>query len=87
SAQALRLANLVPYVRVGGIVAVWGLLCNFVALKTAHKLSGGRAFWAAILPVVTIWLLTLLLAVAMVLIFGSVLPGIMEQVTGMGGIQ
>ena len=87
SAQALRLANLVPYVRVGGIVAVWGLLCNFVALKAAHKLSGGRAFWAAILPVVTIWLLALLLGVAIIVAFGSVLPGIMEQVTGMGGIR
>ena len=87
SAQALRLASLVPYVRVGGIVAVWGLLCSFIALKAAHKLSGGRAFWAAVLPVVTVWLLTLLLAVAMVLIFGSVLPGIVDQVTGMGGIQ
>jgi len=86
SAQALRLANLVPYVRVGGIVAVWGLLCNFVALKAAHKLSGGRAFWAAILPVLTIWLLALLLGVAMIVVFGSVLPGIMEQITGMGGM-
>jgi len=65
---------------------MWGLLCSFVALKAAHKLSGGRAFWAAILPVVTIWLLALLLGVAMTIVFGSVLPGIIEQITGMGGM-
>ena len=87
SAQALRLASLVPYVRVGGIVAVWGLLCNFVALKAAHKLNGSRAFWVAILPVATIWLLVLLLGVAMIMVFGSLLPSVMEQVTGLGGIQ
>ncbi len=87
SAQALRMVSLVPYVRVGGIVTLWSLLCNFVALKAAHKLSGGRAFWATILPFVTLWLLALLLIVAGTVVFGSVLPGIIEQLAGVGGIR
>ena len=86
SAQALRLANALPYVHVGGVVTVWGLLCNFVALKAAHKLSGGRAFWATVLPIVTIWLVALLLLVGIALAFGSIMSGIMDQLEVMGGL-
>jgi len=85
SAQILRMVNVLPFVRVGGIVAVWGMVCRFVALKSAHKLSGGRAFWAAVLPTLTIWFVTLVLLIGMNLLIGSLVPDLVEGLTWAGG--
>jgi hypothetical protein len=48
--QALRALTLLPYVGLGSLVAVWGVLCAYVGLKTAHKLPWHRAAWATLLP-------------------------------------
>jgi len=48
--QALNLLTLLPYVQMGNIVAVWSILCAYIGLKTAHKLSWSRAVWATLLP-------------------------------------
>lgn len=48
--QALNVLNLVPFVELGSVVSVWGVLCAYVGLKTAHKLSWSRAVWATLLP-------------------------------------
>jgi hypothetical protein len=48
--QALNVFNLLPYVNTGNIVAVWGILCAYVGIKTAHKLPWHRAVWATLLP-------------------------------------
>jgi hypothetical protein len=48
--QALNVLNLLPYVELGSLVSVWGILCAYVGLKTAHKLSWSRAVWATLLP-------------------------------------
>jgi hypothetical protein len=48
--QLLNLATFLPYVVVGGVVGTWMLLCRYVALKTCHRLSGGRALAATLLP-------------------------------------
>jgi hypothetical protein len=48
--QALNLLNLFPYVKMGNLVSVWGILCAYVGLKAAHKLSWSRAVWATLLP-------------------------------------
>lgn len=62
--QFLGLTRVLPYVNVGGTLLVWTLICNYLALKTAHRLSGVRAFWATLLPFVLMALLLLgLLAV------------------------
>jgi hypothetical protein len=76
--QILKLAELVPYVTLGGVVGTWTLICRYVALKQAHRFSWGRAFWATVLPLVALWLVGLILVAVGVLVFGtlvSVLSG------------
>jgi hypothetical protein len=48
--QALVALTIFPYVELGGLVAIWGVLCAYVGLKTAHKLPWNRAVWATLLP-------------------------------------
>lgn len=48
--QALQALTLFPYVQVGSVVAVWGILCAYLGIKTVHKLSWSRALWASLLP-------------------------------------
>jgi hypothetical protein len=57
--QLLALARILPYVEIGGVIAVWTLLCNYLALRNAHRLSSGRAFWATSLSLVLLILLGL----------------------------
>jgi hypothetical protein len=61
SPQLLKLANILPYVEIGGVVGAWTLACNYLAIKIAHRLSSGRAFWATFLPFIIISLLLILL--------------------------
>jgi len=48
--QVLNALTFFPYVTVGSVVSIWGILCAFVGLKTAHRLPWHRAFWATLLP-------------------------------------
>ena len=48
--QLLNLATFLPYVAIGGVVGTWTLLCRYVALKTCHRLTWGRALAATLLP-------------------------------------
>jgi len=48
--QLLRVLTILPYVGVGSLVAIWGVLCAYVGLKTAHNLTWQRAVWATLLP-------------------------------------
>jgi hypothetical protein len=48
--QMLNVFTLLPYVTVGLLIPVWGILCAYVGLKTAHKLPWHRAAWATLLP-------------------------------------
>jgi hypothetical protein len=48
--QALNLLTLLPYVQMGNLVSIWGILCAYVGLKTVHGLSWSRAMWATLLP-------------------------------------
>jgi hypothetical protein len=72
--QLLNLVGLLPYVLVGGVVATWGLMCRYVALKQAHRLTWGRAFWATVLPRLVLWLLFMLLAALSGVIFAALVP-------------
>ena len=54
--QLLTIATALPFVAVAGL-GVWSLLCNYVALRTVHNLSWGRAAWAAFLPPVILGLI------------------------------
>ena len=48
--QALGALTILPYVSLGGLVAVWGVLCAYLGIKTAHNLPWHRAAWATLLP-------------------------------------
>ncbi len=52
--QALNVLGLFPYVSLGSVVAVWGVLCAYVGLKTAHDLPWYRAMWATLLPFILV---------------------------------
>jgi len=73
--QLLNLATFLPYVVVGGVVGTWTILCRYVALKTCHRLTWGRALAATLFPYVALALLVSSFAclgsVATALIFGG----------------
>jgi hypothetical protein len=52
--QLLNLVTFIPYVVVGGVVGTWTLLCRYVALKTCHRMTWGRALAATLLPTVVL---------------------------------
>lgn len=59
--QLLGLIRILPYVEIGGVITIWTLICNYLALKNAHRLSSERAFWAMLLPFILLALLALAL--------------------------
>ena len=48
--QLLNLATFFPYLVVGSAVGTWTLLGRYVALKTCHRMTWGRALAATLLP-------------------------------------
>ncbi|MFC2030309.1 YIP1 family protein [Chloroflexota bacterium] len=60
--MALNALALIPYVEVGNVVAVWGILCAYTGLKTAHKLPWTRAVWATLLPFLLVLAILILFA-------------------------
>jgi hypothetical protein len=59
--QLLNLAQVLPFLGVGGVVGTWTLLCRYVALKQAHRLTWGRALAATLLPTLVLVVLGLIL--------------------------
>jgi hypothetical protein len=74
--QALRVFELLPFVEMGNLVAVWGALCAYIGLKAAHKLSWGRALWATLLPFILAFALLFLLACLSAVILAAVVGGL-----------
>ncbi len=68
--QLLNVITFFPYLVVGGIVGTWTLLCRYVALKTCHRLSWGRALAATLLPYVAYILVLSLFACMGGVVFG-----------------
>jgi len=73
--QALNVLNLLPYVELGSLVSVWGILCAYIGLKTAHKLSWSRAVWATLLPFLLAALVILIASCLGTLIFAALVKG------------
>jgi hypothetical protein len=73
--QALHVLNLLPFVELGWLVSVWGLLCAYVGLKTAHKLSWARAVWATLLPFILVFVFVLLVGCLGSVILAAVAKG------------
>jgi hypothetical protein len=40
----------IPFLVIGGVINTWQLILRYKAVRTAHALSWGRAFWATLLP-------------------------------------
>lgn len=73
--QALNALNLLPYVSTGNLVAIWGILCAYVGIKTAHKLSWHRAAWATLLPFLLFFVVVILAGCLGSAIFAAVVKG------------
>ena len=73
--QALNVLGLFPYVELGSVVAIWGLLCAYVGLKTAHDLPWQRAAWATLLPFILVIVIALLGACLGSAIFAAAVRG------------
>jgi ABC-type glycerol-3-phosphate transport system permease component len=73
--QALNVLGLLPFVELGSLVSIWGLLCAYVGLKTAHKLSWTRAVWAALLPFILALVVLILEGCLGTAILGIVVKG------------
>lgn len=59
--QMLNALSVLPFLELGGLARIWGVLCAYFALKTAHRLSWGRAVWATLLPYFLVLVVTLLM--------------------------
>ena len=81
SPVALNVFKVLPYVQIGGL-AIWGTVCNYLAIKSAHQLSPARAFWATVLPFVVLFLLFIIVGLLGVLAFGAFFSSLVQ-----GGIQ
>lgn len=56
--QLVNVAQVIPNVSIwGGLVAVWSLACDYLALKHAHHLTPARAFWVTLLPFIALVIL------------------------------
>jgi len=73
--QALNVLNVLPHMQLGNVVAVWGVLCAYVGLKTAHKLPWGRAAWATLLPFILALAVSILAACFGSAVFAAVVKG------------
>ena len=68
--QLLNVIMIFPYLVIGGVVGTWTLLCRYVALKTCHRLTWGRALAATLLPYVAYIALISLFACMGSMVFG-----------------
>jgi hypothetical protein len=73
--QALNILNLLPYVELGSLVSVWGVLCAYVGLKKAHNLSWARAVWATLLPFILALVVLLFAGCLGTAIFAALVKG------------
>lgn len=73
--QVLNLLNIFPYVQVGNLVSLWGILCAYVGLKTVHKLRWNRAMYATLLPYVLVIAVAILAGCFGSAIFAALVKG------------
>ncbi len=71
----LRGLTLIPFLVIGGVLNTWQLICRYKAIRTAHQLTWGRAFWATLLPFLVYLLLWVVLGVVASAIIGAMTAG------------
>lgn len=52
--QMLNVLGFLPYLTLGSLVSIWSVLCAYMGLKVAHKLTWGEAIWATLLPFILV---------------------------------
>jgi hypothetical protein len=57
--EMFKVLQVFPYVELGGL-ALWGIVCSYLGIKTANQLSPWRAFWATLLPFIVLAVLAIL---------------------------
>jgi hypothetical protein len=50
--MVFRGLGLIPFLVVGSVLGTWQLILRYQAVRSAHRLSWARAFWATVLPIV-----------------------------------
>jgi len=69
SPQLIHVLNLFPNVGVSGLaLALWGLICNMVAIRIAYQTTARRAVWGALFPLLlllVLFIVVLILAIAL----------------------
>jgi hypothetical protein len=73
--QALNALTVFPHMQLGNVVAVWGVLCAYLGLKTAHKLPWGRAAWVTLLPFILVLAVSILTACFGSAVFAAAVKG------------
>lgn len=73
--QVLNLLNILPYVQVGSLVSLWGILCAYVGLKTVHNLRWNRAMYATLLPFILVIAIAILAGCFGSAIFAALVKG------------
>jgi len=73
--QVLNALTVFPHMQLGNIVAVWGVLCAYLGLKTAHKLPWARAAWATLLPFILVLAVSILAACFGSAVFAAAVKG------------
>jgi hypothetical protein len=73
--QALRVFELLPFVQMGSLISVWGVLCAYLGVKTVHKLSWARALWARLLPFILAFALLFLVGCISAVVVAAVVGG------------
>ncbi len=74
--QVLNVLTLIPYVQLGSVVSVWGILVAYIGLKTAHKLSWDKAVWATLLPFILVIAVLFFASCLGTAIFAAVIGGV-----------
>lgn len=76
--------NLIPVL--GGIASfallIYGLVLNVFGIMASHRLSGGKATWVVLIPILALILLGILCVVALATIFASLLGGLIHGAAG-----
>lgn len=73
--QVLNALTIFPGVSVGTVVSVWAILCAFVGLKVAHKLTWQRAVWVTLLPYILFVVVAFLASCLGSAIFAALVKG------------
>lgn len=70
----------------GGIVAfalaIYGLVLNVFSIMAAHRLSGGKATWVVLIPIIALIVLGLLCVILLVTVLASAAGGFLHGLSG-----